>query len=149
MTDAGTAGGVRESVEWIYDPRREHPVRAAVAAGLALALAALSFGTGLPFPVAAALAVACTLSVAPALAPARCRVDASGVARRGPLGWNRRAWSEVRRARCGRRALLVSPYAGRHWLDAWRALVLPLPERGDQAVRGALQDLLARHGFPA
>lgn len=150
MTDLRLADGTgRDAVEWTYDPRREHPARAAVAAVVALALALLAFRTGLPFLVAAALAVACTLSVSPALAPARCRVDAAGVARGGLLGWNRRAWSEVRRARCGRRALLVSPYADRHWLDAWRALALPLPERGDAEVRRALQDLLARHGFGA
>ena len=74
-----------------------------------------------------ALSLAAIASLSPALSPAVCRVDGSGLGRRGPFGWSRRAWGEVRRVAFGRSSVLVSPFSRPHWLDPYRALVLPLP----------------------
>ena len=115
------------SLEWSVNPWRERPGLSALALGFALVLcvAVASLGQGLILTVALSLASIASLS--PALSPAVCRVDQSGLGRRGPFGWSRRAWAEVRRVAFGRSGVLVSPFSRPHWLDPYRALVLPLP----------------------
>ena len=71
-----------------------------------------------------------------------------GVARRGALGWDRRRWSDLRRAVLRRAGLLVSPYARPHWLDADARLVLPFPPRPARAlVRVDRAAICTRHGL--
>lgn len=132
VQSAAAAGAA--TIAWRFDPWRERP-RVAVCATLAgLGLCGLVAWARLPFVLAAALCVACLASLAPAIAAAECRLDAEGVARRGPLGWERRPWSAVRRIEHVRGGVLVSPFARRHWLDGTRAMLLPMPA----AQRGAL-----------
>jgi len=121
---APAAGG---ALRWDYDPWREHPVTAALAALSALALCALVVAARLPFLLAAALCIACLMVFAPALSPVECRVDGAGAARRGPLGWERRGWDRVRRIERVPAGVLLSPFPARHWLDGPRGLTLPLP----------------------
>jgi hypothetical protein len=74
-------------------------------------------------------------------------VDDDGVARRGPLGWERRRWSDLKRAALKRGGLSVSPYARRHWLDETRGLFLPLPTAFRDALTPSIAPHLQRHGF--
>jgi hypothetical protein len=136
-TGAPTGTGV----DWVYDPWRERPRMAAAAALCALALCALVLALRLPFVLAAGLCVAGVSSFSPALTPFECRLDPDGAARRGPLGWERRRWADVRRAEEVPAGVLLSPYPSRHWLDGPRGLLLPLPsERRAELVRA-----IARH----
>jgi len=123
------------TVVWAFDPWRERPRMAALAGACALAMCVLVLALRLPFVLAAALCVVCVTAFAPALSPFECRLDRAGAARRGPLGWERRRWSDVRRAEAVPAGVLLSPYAARHWLDGPRGLLLPLPAaRRDEVV---------------
>jgi hypothetical protein len=130
-----TAGPESAAVVWAFDPWRERPRAAASAAFAALALCALVVSLHLPFVPSVALCLACVGVLAPALSPAQCRLDGDGAARQGPLGWERRPWSAIRRIDAVPAGLLVSPYASPHWLDGPRALILPAPRaRRDELV---------------
>ena len=114
-------------VEWTFDPWSERPFAAVVAAlavlGFWLAIAAWR----LPAPLALAMGAVAASPLLPAFVPAACRVGREGAARRGLLGWARRGWAEVRRVEDVPVGVLLSPYTERHWLDATRALTLPMP----------------------
>ncbi len=144
--DAG-ATGADAALEWRVVPWRERPARAAVGVLLAAGLCAAVASQRLGFVPTLALSVASVAAVAPLFASARCRIDGDGPGRRGALGWERRRWTDVRRARLTARALVLSPYARPHWLDAYRALVLPLPAGADAGWRDRLRATLERHGL--
>jgi hypothetical protein len=134
-----------EVLEWTYQPWRESPGRAAVAAVAAFGLCVLILRLGMA-PLTSVLLCVVTLSlVAPAFVPARCRIDATGVARRGPAGWTRRAWTDIRRARTHRRGLLVSPYTHPSWRDAHRAMMLPFPAARSEDLAAAIARHLQAH----
>jgi hypothetical protein len=139
--DAGT------SFEWTYNPWREHPWLAAVGAALALGLGALVGSFGESPVLSIGLAGAGVAALAPRFAPTRCRVGSDGVARRGPLGWSRRRWVDIRRARLGREGMLVSPYPRAHFLEPYRALFLPLPGDRREALGAALRSELHARGL--
>jgi hypothetical protein len=133
-------------VEWRFDPWRERPRAAALGVGASLGMAALVLAMGEHPLITAVLALVGAAALSPVFTPARCRLDDDGAARRGPWGWERRAWAEIRRALLGPGGLMVSPFARPSWLDPYRGLVLPLP-RGDARVRAAVAAQLASHGF--
>ena len=135
-----------EAVVWVFDPWRERPGSAAAAATCALALCALVLALRLPFVLAAALCIACVASFAPAVAPVECRIDEAGVARRGPLGWDRRRWTDVRRSEPLPAGVLLSPFATRHWLDPTRALLLPMPAAKAGELRAAVDRFRGARG---
>ena len=143
---AQDAGAVAP-VEWRFNPWRERPGRAALAAVLIFGLCLLVIGARESFVLTVALCLAAAGAFAPALSPFTCRVDESGIARRGPLGWERRAWTETRRAIQRRSGLFVSPYAAHSWLDPYRGLFLPIPSRGGEALAGSIRGHLERHGL--
>lgn len=126
MTTAD-AGPVRTAASWVYDPWRERPRVAAAALVSAIALCAVVVASREPFVMAVALCAFCIAAFAPALARTEVRLDARGAARRSLFGWERRSWAQVRRVEELPSALLLSPYERRHWLDATRALSLPVP----------------------
>ncbi len=131
---------------WSHQPWRDEPWRAAsgLVAGVALALLAVRMA---PAPLAGwALAVALLLVTGPAYLPTACRVDEAGVARRVGLGWERRPWDRIRRARLGRAGLYVSTLARGGPLEPFRGLLLPLPRRADPALVAALRAALETHG---
>lgn len=134
-------------LEWKINPWRERPGAAALAAVLALGLCVLVIQARQSFVLTVALCLAGAGALAPAIAPQRCRLDADGAARRGPLGWERRVWGELRRAAIRGAGVFVSPYARRHWLDPYRGLMLPLPERGRAELVQEVRGILARHGL--
>ncbi|MBI5708963.1 MAG: hypothetical protein HZC42_01475 [Candidatus Eisenbacteria bacterium] len=134
-------------VEWSFNPWRERPARSALAAALGLAMCAALASLREPVLLTFALCLAALASLSPLLAPARCRVDEQGAARSGPFGRDRRAWREVRRAVRRRAGLLLSPHARPHWLDPWRALVLPFPLGESERLRSELEPRLARRGL--
>lgn len=138
--------GATPPVEWRFDPWRERPRAAATGVGAALGMAALLAALGEHPILIGVLTLAAVAALAPAFIPARCRLDDDGAARRGPWGWERRAWAEIRRAILGPGALRVSPFSRSSWLDPYRGLVLPLP-RADARLRAAVADRLAAHGF--
>jgi len=135
------------SVEWSFNPWRERPLRSAAAALIALGLCVLVLAARESWVLSLALCVAALATLSPALTPLQCRVDDDGVARRGPLGWERRRWSEVRRAVLKRGGLSVSPYAKRHWLDETRGLHLPLPAASREALAPRVAPHLDCHGL--
>lgn len=124
---ASRAEVAADPLEWTFQPWRERPARAALAAAAALGLCLIVLGLGLAPLTALLLCIVNVAVLAPVFVPARCRIDAEGVAMRGAGGWTRRAWRDVRRARSGPRGLLVSPFSRAHWLDPWRGLFLPFP----------------------
>ena len=123
----GDAAPVETAASWVYDPWRERPRVAAAALVSAVALCAVVVAAREPFVMAVALCAFCIAAFAPALAKTEVRLDAEGAARRSLFGWERRRWAQVRRVEELPSALLLSPYPHRHWLDATRALSLPVP----------------------
>ena len=112
---------------WSFDPWSERPVVASVAALAVLAMWLMIAISRFPWLLALGLAGVVVSPLAPAFMPAVCRIEPSGAARRGALGWLRRSWSDVRRIDDVPVGLFLSPYAARHWLDATRGLTLPMP----------------------
>ena len=127
--------------QWTYDPWRERPRVAWVAALSALALCLLVLAAHEPFLIALSLCLFCVGSFAPALAAVEVRLDAQGIARRGLFGWERRAWRDVRRIDELPAGLLLSPYARRHVLDATRGWSLPMPAAERLALRASVRRL--------
>ncbi len=142
-TTASPTGG---AVVWAFDPWAEQPRTARVAALCAVGMCVLVVSARLPFLMGVALAVFCVASLSPALTPVECRVDAAGAARRGLLGWQRRRWEDVRRIETLPAGVLLSAHARRHWLDATRAMVLPMPAARRDALRAAVDELRGVHG---
>jgi hypothetical protein len=134
-------------LEWSFNPWRERPGAAALAAVLTLGLCVIVLAARQSFVLTVALCLAAAGALAPALTPLYCRVDESGLARRGPLGWERRIWSEIRRAALRAGGLFLSPYAERHWLDPYRGMFLPLPRAERERLSAALRPRLERHGL--
>lgn len=134
-------------VEWSFNPWRERPGRSAAAALLALGLCVLVLAWRESVVLSAAVCLAAVASLSPALTPLACRVDDDGVAKRGPLGWERRRWIDLRRAALRPRGLRVSPYRTRHWLDETRGMFLPLPSSSSATLAPSIEPHLHRHGF--
>jgi len=134
-------------VEWSWNPWRERPRPAwiALAASALSAVILLVAGAGPVLAAILTLAVAGMLS--PLLLPSHCRVDDTGVAVRGAFGWERRAWSSLRRARPTADGFLVSPFASAHRLDPFRALALPLPASGRSSLAAPLCAHFESHGL--
>ena len=146
-TGAAPAGAGASSLEWNYNPWRERPLLAMTALLFALACCAVLISFRESWVLTTGLAIAAVASLAPLFTPARCRVGGEDVARRGPLGWARRPWRDVRRARLTRGGLLVSPYAAPHWMDVHRALFLPLPSAEEGPLTAELESRLSVHGL--
>jgi hypothetical protein len=134
-------------VEWSFNPWHERPALSAVAAALAFGFCMIVLAWRESLVLSSAICLAAVATLSPALTPFACRVDDEGVARRGPLGWERRRWSDVRRAVLRRAGLRVSPYTSRHWLDETRGLFLPLPSAASDALAPSIEPHLHRHGF--
>jgi hypothetical protein len=135
------------TVEWTYQPWRETPGRATVALGFMVLAAVLVQRAGGSLSLTVLLTLAMTVQLATLLIPTRCRMDATGVMARGLLGWERRAWSGIRRAGIGPRAVLVSPFATARRLDRFRALVLPLPREHRDHLLTEVRTILAEHAL--
>jgi hypothetical protein len=135
------------ALDWTFNPWRERPGAAALAAVAALGMCLAITRMGESAVLTVALCLAAVGALAPLIVPTRCRVDPQGVARLGPTGWRRRSWSEISRGTLGPTGLLVSPYARRHWLDATRGLFLPLPARARETLIARIQPRLLRHGL--
>jgi hypothetical protein len=144
-TILATAAPPGEAVVWQFEPWREHPLRFVLSAIASLGTCAVVLALHLPFVLGAALCLCCVASFAPALAPVECRMDADGVTRRGPMGAVHRKWSDLRRAEALPAGVLLSPFATRHWLDATRGLVLPMPAARAGDLRAALEGFRGRH----
>jgi hypothetical protein len=154
MTDAMTpttpsVAPDEPSLEWTFDPWREHARRAVVALGAAVTVAVLLVTSGLQALTTAALIAVAATVLGPGYASTRCRIDDTGVARRlAFLWWDRRAWQVIRSARLLPGALVVSPSRRPGVLSAMRELVLPLPRGGERDVlRADVAHRLERHGF--
>jgi len=116
-----------QTVCWRYDPWRERPRVAVTAAIVALALCWMVLSLREHILVTLGLCLFCVAAFSPALTPVECRLEEHGVARRGVLGWERRAWARIQRVVDLPSGVFVSPYPRRHWLDAQRGLSLPMP----------------------
>ncbi len=126
-TEAAPASDPRASVEWTFDPWSERPGAAGITALAVLAMWLLIAGAGFPTLLALALGAIAGAPLLPAVIPAACRVGAEGAERRGLLARHHRAWRDVRRIDDVPVGALLSPFTDRNWLDATRALTLPMP----------------------
>jgi len=147
--DPGTTGANPEggsAVEWTFDPWHERP-RTAVVAGLAvLAFWAVILTSRLPQLLELALGAMASLSLLPAIVPAACRAAEDGATRSMLLSLSRRGWGDVRRVEDVPVGVLLSPFAERHWLDATRALTLPMPAARRTELRSHVRRLWGAHG---
>ena len=114
-------------MEWTFDPWSERPVVAAIAALAVLAMWLAIAGARLPLLLAVGLGAFAGAPLLPAVIPAACRIGVDGAERRGLIVRQRRAWTDVRRVEDVPVGVLLSPFAERNWLDATRALTLPMP----------------------
>jgi len=135
------------ALEWSYNPWRDRPGRASVALVAAIACCMVATSLGLPVVPTLILCVVCVATLAAGFVPVRCRLDDSGVARRS--GWfaEHRAWDQLRRAVRRTDGVWLSPYRSHHWLDAYRALYLPIPTGTGAPAREALNRILEHHGL--
>jgi hypothetical protein len=134
-------------LEWRFNPWRERPLTSALASLFTLGSIGLLAVLGVKPLGYAALGAALAFSLGPLLLPSRCRVDDEGVAHRRVLGWERRRWSDIRRAVRVRGGLLLSPFEHPQRLDSFRALLLPMPRHDRGALNARLAPRLARHGL--
>lgn len=112
---------------WRFDPWSERPWAASVSALAVLAMWLVIARGGFPWLLSLALGAAAASPLWPAFSSSECRIDAAGAARRGLLVWVRRSWADVRRIDDVPAGVVLSPLAQRHWWDAGRVLVLPMP----------------------
>ncbi len=129
---------------WVFDPWSERPRAAGVAALAVLAMWLMIVAAALPAILALLLGAFVALPLLPAFVPASCRVGAVGAERRGLLAVERRAWGDVRRIEDVPVGVLLSPYSERHWLDATRALTLPMPGARRAELRAAVREWWGR-----
>ena len=134
-------------LEWSFNPWRERPTASALTLAVTAAIALFLWSTGVPPLAVVGLAMATAGSFAPLLVPARCRVDDQGVAHRGAFGWERRAWTEIRRVARVRGGLLVSPFEHPRRFDSFRALLLPMPRVDRPHLTAEVAPHLSRHGL--
>jgi hypothetical protein len=131
---------------WVVRPLRDDPMRAIAAflSSMAIVLLAARFA---PSPLSAVtLAVLILVSLAPAFLPIECRVEAGGVRRRVGWGWERRQWTDIRRARLNQRGLYVSTLLNGGALEPFRGLFLPLPRAAAPELMKELSERLRAHG---
>ncbi len=133
-------------VWWRYNPWRERPRVALLASLLALALCLVVVSLGEHVLFTLGLCLFCVASFSPALTPVECRLEATGVARRGLFGWERRPWTNLRRVVDLPSGVFVSPYPRRHWLDAQRGMSLPMPAGERIALAAEIRRRVAQHG---
>ena len=134
-------------LEWSYNPWRERCGRSVVAAIALLAICVALTSLHESAVLTLGLCLAAAGALAPLLTPSRCRIDESGIACRGSLGWQQRRWTELRRASVTAGGMLCSPYAAPHWLDSQRGMFLPLPRTRRAALLAEIRPRLARHGL--
>jgi hypothetical protein len=148
-TEPGTTGANPDRtvpLEWTFDPWLERPVTAGIAALVVLGLWLVIAANRFPVLLGVALGALVASPLLPAFVPAACRVGEEGASRRGLLGAARRGWRDVRRIDDVPVGVLLSPYASRHWLDATRALVLPMPRPRQVELRARVRALWGAHG---
>ena len=134
-------------VQWTLNPWRDRPARAWTAAAFILAGTWIVSGLGLPTLAACALAAGLGASLGSAILPGHYRLDDAGIALGvGPFT-QRRPWSEIKRAVRARDGVLLSPFEHRNWLDAYRAMFLPLPSARAPELTADVHALLAGHGL--
>jgi hypothetical protein len=134
------------AVSWTFDPWRERPGVAGVAAVAMLAFWLAILWLRFPLVFALALGAMAAAPLLPAIVPAGCSVSATGASRRGLLVTARRAWRDVRRIDDVPVGVLLSPRSRRSWLDATRALTLPMPDLRRAELRGVVRGLWGTHG---
>ena len=140
------AGPPPASVSWTFDPWRERPVAAAVAALAVLAFWLTIAWLRFPLLFAIVLGAMAAAPLLPAFVPAACQVSAAGASRRGLLVTMKRAWRDVRRIDDVPVGLLLSPFSRRGWRDGTRALTLPMPAPKRAELRGIVRGLWGAHG---
>ena len=140
------AGEAPRSVSWSFDPWRERPAAAGVASAAVLGFWLAIVWMRFPLLIAVALGAMAAAPLLPAIVPAACRVSAAGAWRRGLIVTAHRAWPDVRRIDDVPVGVLLSPLAARGWLDATRALTLPMPAPRRAELRGLVRGLWGAHG---
>lgn len=128
---------------WTAHPARRRPDHVALVVAVAL-LAAWAVLVTLEAPWLALLAVILiAAAVAPFWLPTRYRIDDDGVEEARWPRRRRRGWAELRRVEVGPRALLVSPFARRSWLDRHRGVIVMFDGGDRDAIVAAVRARLA------
>lgn len=143
---ADVTAGAPGAAAWRFDPWTERPWAASLAVLAVLAMWLVIARGGFPWLVAVALGAAAASPLWAAFSRADCRVDAAGAARRGVLGWVRRSWAEVRRIDEVPAGVVLSPHRQRHWWDAGRVLVLPMPRSRRAELAALVRATWQAHG---
>jgi hypothetical protein len=73
--------------------------------------------------------------VGPFFVKTRYRLSADGVEVRSPFQRVRRPWSAFRRVYVGPKGVSLSPFAGRHFLEPYRSVMLRYGDRRDDILR--------------
>ena len=135
-----------EVFEWSYNPWRDRPRQAVLTSLAALVMCGAVLSWRLPALLTLAMCAVAVASLSTALVPVRCRLDEEGATRRS--GWmvERRRWHDLKRAVRSSQGILLSPFEDRHWLEAYRALFLPIPSRSGPPAPD-LERLLVSHGL--
>src|SRR5262245_30666066 len=135
-----------EALEWSCNPWRDRPGRAVVTTLAALLICGAVLSWRLPALMSLAMCAVALASLSTALVPVRCRLDEEGATRRS--GWmvERRRWPDLKRAVRTTDGIFLSPFDDRHWLEAYRALFLPIPARGAPSAP-EVERLLTSHGL--
>ena len=129
-------------LQWTAHPAKRRPQDAMLAA-MVILLAAWAVLVSLGSALLAALAIVLlVVAITPFLAPTHYVLDGERVRERRLFVTRSRRWDELRRLEVGKRAVLVSPYRERRWLDRYRGMVVLLPVPGDGAERAAVIELL-------
>ena len=112
------------SLNWTAWPARERPLAAAVLIGSALVLGALVGKETKDGVLGLAVPLIVLASLSSFLFPTHYRLTSDSVEVRS-IGMARvRPWSEMKRMTVDRTGVFLSPFAGRHWLEAYRGMRL-------------------------
>ena len=156
MTTQVPATGAREAtptsaseapLEWSYNPWRQNAAGAVAGTLVILLVWAILTSLRLVPVMGALLMLVFAFSLGPAYLVAHCRVDDAGVGRRIVFGWDRRAWTELRRAVTTRDGLFVSPVPEPGLRASFRGLWLPVPIGERLRLLPELRRRVAQHGL--
>jgi hypothetical protein len=139
---AGPAGDT--PFEWRVTPWRREPLKAAVTIGIMLAAILLSWWySGGEFYFAVLALLILWGSLGPFFVTTRFVIDAEGVEVDSSFLKRRRKWSEIRAWYVDRHGATLSPFAGRSWLESYRAVRVLFGDH-EERVRNLLNEKLGQ-----
>lgn len=134
MADAANQAMATEALVWRTHPAATQPGKAvAVLAYVAAVGVAVQVFFGTVWMTALGM-VALVLAAQEFLFVTTCRLDDTGVERRGLFGVQRLSWSQVRAVHRGPDGVKLSTLARTGWLEPYRGVYLPCGDRRDEVL---------------